>query len=89
MSKTIEGGSRGMGFLSWLTIAFVVLKLTGYIGWSWWWVLAPLWIPWAVVGSCLIGIGAIYLVAITVASWERRHRRKIAREARRRFIGKQ
>ena len=27
------------------TVAFVVLKLTGYIAWSWLWVLAPLWIP--------------------------------------------
>lgn len=28
-----------------LTIVFVVLKLIGIITWSWWWVLAPLWIP--------------------------------------------
>lgn len=27
-----------------ITLAFVVLKLTGYIGWSWVWVLSPLWI---------------------------------------------
>ena len=26
-----------------LTVLFVGLKLTGYIAWSWWWVLAPLW----------------------------------------------
>lgn len=25
-------------------IAFVVLKLSGVINWSWWWVLSPLWI---------------------------------------------
>lgn len=35
----------GMGFAQVLTIAFIVLKLTGYIAWSWWWVLSPLWIP--------------------------------------------
>lgn len=28
-----------------LTIVFVVLKLVGVIDWSWWWVLAPVWIP--------------------------------------------
>lgn len=28
-----------------LTVAFVILKLTNVINWSWWWVLAPLWIP--------------------------------------------
>lgn len=30
-------------------IAFIVLKLMGIISWSWWWVLAPLWAPLAVV----------------------------------------
>jgi fatty acid desaturase len=32
-------------FLPALTLLFIALKLTGYITWSWWWVLAPLWIP--------------------------------------------
>ena len=27
-----------------LLAAFIVLKLTGVIEWSWWWVLSPLWI---------------------------------------------
>ncbi|QQV89559.1 putative membrane protein [Proteus phage SJ_PmiM] len=33
-----------IGFLQILTLIFVVLKLVGTIAWSWWWVLAPLWI---------------------------------------------
>jgi hypothetical protein len=33
----------GPNFLGLLTIVFITLKLTGYINWSWWWVLAPLW----------------------------------------------
>ena len=28
-----------------LTIAFIILKIKGTIDWSWWWVLAPTWIP--------------------------------------------
>ena len=28
-----------------LTLLFVGLKLTNYIDWSWWWVLAPIWMP--------------------------------------------
>jgi FtsH-binding integral membrane protein len=28
-----------------LGLIFVTLKLTGYITWSWWWVLSPFWIP--------------------------------------------
>lgn len=36
----------GLEFLvSLLLVAFVVLKLTDVIGWSWWWVLLPLWGP--------------------------------------------
>lgn len=31
------------GILGLLTVLFVGLKLTGYIAWSWWLVLAPLW----------------------------------------------
>ena len=31
-----------------LFIVFLVLKLTGYISWSWWWVTAPLW-AWPIV----------------------------------------
>ena len=30
-----------MGFSWWLTLAFIVLKLMGYIDWSWWWVISP------------------------------------------------
>lgn len=33
----------GPNFLGLLTLIFITLKLTGYINWSWWWVLAPLW----------------------------------------------
>lgn len=28
-------------FLPILTLIFITLKLTGYIDWSWWWVLSP------------------------------------------------
>jgi hypothetical protein len=31
-----------MGFSWWLTLAFIVLKLTGYIDWSWWLVISPI-----------------------------------------------
>jgi hypothetical protein len=40
--------------------ALIVLKLTGVIAWSWWWVMAPMWIGCFVVpfGSNLPGIRA-------------------------------
>ena len=36
--------NRGTGFAGLLTVLFVGLKLTGYIEWSWLWVLSPIWI---------------------------------------------
>jgi hypothetical protein len=47
MSKTTEVRSCGIGFCGLLTVVFIALKLGGVISWSWWAVLAPLWIPWA------------------------------------------
>ena len=41
-----------------LQIAFIVLKLTGAITWSWWWVLSPLWITASLV---MLLIGAMIL----------------------------
>jgi len=43
-SQNTSGSSGGVGFTGLLTVAFVVLKLTHVIDWSWWWVLSPLWI---------------------------------------------
>ena len=40
-NKTKQGG---LGIVSILTIAFVVLKLSGVINWHWIWVLSPIWI---------------------------------------------
>ena len=45
-----------------LTVAFVVLKLCNVITWSWWWVLAPIWIPVAVVALGLLFIFVLYMV---------------------------
>jgi hypothetical protein len=44
-TATATATSGGAGFFGLLTIALVVLKLTGYIQWSWLWITAPLWIP--------------------------------------------
>jgi len=44
MSKGNTSSSSGIGFTGLLTVAFIILKLTNYITWSWWWVLSPIWI---------------------------------------------
>jgi hypothetical protein len=37
-----------------VTLVFVALKLAGVVTWSWWWVLAPMWIG-ALVSVLLAG----------------------------------
>ena len=56
MSETTSTTTSGIGFLGLLTILFIGLRLTNLITWSWWWVLAPLWIPVALF-TLIIGIG--------------------------------
>ena len=55
----------GPNFLGLLTIVFITLKLTGYIAWSWWWVLAPLWLGFVVV----IGVMAIVFLFAFLWAW--------------------
>jgi hypothetical protein len=49
MSDKSTSSSGGIGFVGLLTIVFIVLKLTGFIDWSWWWVLSPIWISMTLV----------------------------------------
>jgi fatty acid desaturase len=44
-----EKSTGGIGFVGWLTLLFIALKLTGFIEWSWFWVLSPLWITFIVL----------------------------------------
>jgi hypothetical protein len=50
-----ENTSNGIGFGTVLFLVFLVLKLTGNIDWSWWWVTSPLWIP-LTLGIVILGI---------------------------------
>lgn len=53
--------TSGIGFCGLLTIAFIVLKLTHVINWSWIWVLSPLWIE--ALLAVLLGV-IIFVVAL-------------------------
>lgn len=57
-----SSSAGGIGFWGLLTIAFIVLKLCGVIAWSWWWVLSPVWIAFAVLMLCIV-IAVIIAVA--------------------------
>jgi len=52
----------GLSLPSVVFCIFLILKLTGYIGWSWWWVTAPLWGPAVVVIAIVIVV--ILIMAI-------------------------
>jgi len=55
--------SGGIGFTGALQIAFIVLKLCKVINWSWFWVLSPLWIGFALIFVILIIAAIICFVA--------------------------
>lgn len=68
-----RGGVTGLELL---LLMFIGLKLTGYIDWSWFWVLSPLWIPLAlgvvfVVGTLLVSV-AIIAFAFVMNWWKNR-----------------
>jgi hypothetical protein len=54
----MDGGS----FSGLLTLIFITLKLTGFINWSWWWVLSPLWISFGLLLVLLI----VVFIAVVV-----------------------
>lgn len=33
--------NQGMGFIGWLQLLFIFLKLLNLITWTWWWVWSP------------------------------------------------
>lgn len=59
--STSKSTSGGVGVCGLLLVAFVVLKLCHVIAWSWWWVLAPLWMPMALVLVVLLIAFALHL----------------------------
>lgn len=48
-----------------LGVAFIVLKIMGYIAWPWVLVLAPFWIPLVFVAAVFVGVA---IITLTVAA---------------------
>lgn len=57
-----NNNNAGIGFCGALAIVFIVLKLTGYITWSWLWVLSPIWIPLIVVLLITVALFIVFLI---------------------------
>ena len=80
-TKPYTGPSARPAFpiLGILGLIFVTMKLAGFgavASWSWWWVLAPFWGPFAVVagflaiGALLFGVGK--LIDVALRKWDKR-----------------
>lgn len=58
-----NSGKNGIGFFGLLILMLIGLKLTGYITWSWWWILLPFWIAPALI----VGFVGVVLVCLILA----------------------
>lgn len=56
--------SNGIGLPGVLFLIFLILKLTGNIDWSWWWVTSPLWIPLFLVFAILFAVLLIFIALL-------------------------
>lgn len=64
-TKVEQSRNGGIGFLGALAILFIALKLlniTVVASWSWWWVLAPLWGPLALV----LALGVVWFLIFII-----------------------
>ena len=71
--RTIRGGLSALAGAAFLLLLF--LKATGRIDWSWWWVLAPVWMQLA--ASVLMPTIAFCLAVRSYCiEWSERRRRR-------------
>lgn len=78
MENNSKSGSMGVGFI--LFVVFLVLKLTGTISWSWWWVTAPLW------GGVALAIIFVLVGIVLLVIAEKRKAKNIKNLSHRQFI---
>lgn len=52
----------GIGFLSILTLIFVVAKITGFLSWSWWLVFLPVMLPFAFMLVVFIVVFLMFII---------------------------
>ena len=64
MRKADSQTPAGLGLPVIVFIVFLILKLTGLIDWSWWWVTSPLWIIFVIIGVVTL----LYILVFTIRS---------------------
>ena len=67
LESVAKAWNRGNpGFWTLLSLMLIGLKLTDHIDWSWWWVLAPIWIKYAF----LLLVIAIVIIVKKRTGWK-------------------
>jgi hypothetical protein len=71
--QSVAGRIWNLGQDVWAMSALVliVLKLVGAIAWSWWWVLAPLWISGILLAAALCALLVLILGAARSSRWNK------------------
>lgn len=54
------------GLLFFILVAATILKLIGFLSWSWWWILSPLWVT--IGGFILFWVGALLIQFIAASA---------------------
>jgi len=86
-SKTTASGG-GVGFLGLLCLLFIGLKLGNVIDWSWWWVMSPLWIPFAIFAVVFAVVCVAVGILYTIDHWKTKRRQRATIEGAKKAIAK-
>jgi len=54
--------------LTTISVVFIVLKVSAVVSWSWWWVLAPVWMPFVLIISGMV----LFAIGLMIRNWARR-----------------
>lgn len=63
---TVNTYNYGLTMDGLLQVVFIALKLLHVIDWSWGWVLAPLWMPWAIMFVVIIVTMVVIFIRETI-----------------------
>ena len=70
--KGIKTASNSGTLVFLLFAVFLVLKLTGVVDWSWWWVTSPLWLAVLATAAVLILVGGVGFMIYRIVKRVRR-----------------
>lgn len=62
----------GLASVMLLTNIFIILKLCNIITWSWWWIFAPLWIPFTIFAIIVIGGLVLFIITDVIVAHNKR-----------------